>query len=141
MRKAIRWLPSVIWMAVIFLLSARTADDMDSFLPFFQWLFPAMRSFDWGHFVAYFILSITFLWAIGGARPGWLMKAAAVGLCLLYGLSDEYHQSFVPGRMPDMLDIRNDLIGAAIAMLFVSIPLVRRAYAALYRKLVSSTKY
>lgn len=141
MRNAIRWMPCVLWMAVIFLLSGRTSDDMNTILPFFQWFLPAMQSFDWGHFVAYFILALTFVWGIGGERPTPLRKLAAVGLCLLYGLSDEYHQSFVPGRMPDMYDIRNDVIGATIAMLVLSIPFVKRTYSALNRKLLPSTKY
>jgi len=46
-------------------------------------------------------------------------------LCVLYGISDEYHQSFVPGRSPDLLDIRNDTIGAVLAMIVVRAPVIR----------------
>jgi VanZ family protein len=40
-------------------------------------------------------------------------------LAVLYGLSDEWHQSFVPGRTPDVVDILTDAIGAAIGLLLV----------------------
>jgi VanZ family protein len=35
----------------------------------------------------------------------------------LYGISDEYHQSFVPGRETDILDVVADGIGGYIAAL------------------------
>lgn len=31
--------------------------------------------------------------------------------CLIYGLTDEYHQSFVPGRSPEVGDVLADLFG------------------------------
>ena len=42
--------------------------------------------------------------------------AAAVVLAALYGVSDEYHQSFVPDRTPDVADLRADVIGATVAV-------------------------
>jgi len=58
-------------------------------------------------------------WALNGSgvsRPAlWAFLIA-----LLYALSDEYHQSFVPGRHPDPLDIVTDLAGAAAALLWLS---------------------
>jgi VanZ family protein len=41
----------------------------------------------------------------------------AFAVALLYGLSDEFHQAFVPGRHPDPLDIVTDIAGAAAALL------------------------
>jgi VanZ family protein len=35
--------------------------------------------------------------------------------CLLYGLSDEIHQSFVEGRIFDLTDLAADIAGAAFA--------------------------
>ena len=37
---------------------------------------------------------------------------AAVVISTLYGVSDEYHQMFVPGRTFDALDILADALGA-----------------------------
>ena len=51
-------------------------------------------------------------------RPGTLFLAGAL-FALLFGLSDEWHQSFVPGRMADGWDLVADglggLLGAGIA--------------------------
>ncbi|SHE11558.1 Predicted integral membrane protein [Chlamydia abortus] len=104
---------------------------MNKLLPFFQKFIPSMQSFDWGHFIAYFILALTYLWALDDGRPSWKIKAAVIGLCVLYGATDEFHQLFVDGRQSDWKDIRNDGIGAAIAMLLISIKPVYRQYAKL----------
>jgi len=49
-----------------------------------------------------------------GLRRG-LAVAAAVGLTLAYGCSDELHQSFVPGRSVGWDDIIADTLGALVA--------------------------
>jgi VanZ family protein len=41
---------------------------------------------------------------------------AAFVLTTLYGVSDEFHQSFVPGRTPDVMDVVADAVGAAIGI-------------------------
>lgn len=134
MKRVLQWLPAVVWMSVIFYFSHQTGDDLRSYLPFFQQWFPAMESFDWGHFLAYFILGGAFYWALLPASLGWKGKAAAVALCFVYGLTDEYHQTFVDGRTPDLKDLRNDTIGAALAMLFLSLPWAERTVRRLFRR-------
>jgi hypothetical protein len=124
-KRWIRWLPALLWMAAIFFLSGQTGDDMGVLIPIFQQLFPSMTDFNWGHFIAYFILAWTFYVGLG-AYGSFRIKAAVIIMCLVYGITDEYHQSFVPGRSPDIMDLRNDTIGAALAMLAVSIPAVDR---------------
>ncbi len=52
------------------------------------------------------------------ARP---RAALAVLLTMLYALADEWHQSFVAGRSPDLLDVLTDLGGATFAALAVSL--------------------
>ena len=37
--------------------------------------------------------------------------------CLFYGLSDEWHQSFIPGRFPSGWDIAADTLGAVVVVL------------------------
>ena len=50
--------------------------------------------------------------------------AVVVG-ALLWGISDEFHQSFVPGRSVEAADVAADVGGAAAAAL-VGAPLLRR---------------
>lgn len=128
MHRLLRILPAIVWMAVIFYMSHQTDNDLGTLLPFFQQWFPWMTSFDWGHFIVYFVLAVTFYWALLPRSSTWAGKALVVLLCLLYGVTDEFHQMFVPGRSPDVLDLRNDAIGAALAMLALSIPFVDRLF-------------
>jgi hypothetical protein len=128
LRRAARWLAPVVWMAVIYALSSQPADDLDDMLPLFQRIFPGMADFNWGHYAAYFILALAFEFALGAASRRPLVKAAVVLVCVLYGATDEYHQSFVAGRTPDALDLLNDAIGAAAAVCFTALPGVRRVW-------------
>jgi VanZ family protein len=71
------------------------------------------------HLLAYAGLALVLVRALSGAR--WsavtavtLLQAAL--LTVVYGASDEWHQSFVPGRTPDGLDILADAVGAALAV-------------------------
>ncbi|CAM3954867.1 VanZ family protein [Paenibacillus alkaliterrae] len=132
-RRLLRFVPAIAWMAVIYLLSSRTGDEINAILPFFQKFFPFMEDFNWGHFVSYFILAMTIDFGIGARADRFWVKIVIVLLCGLYGVTDEYHQSFVGGRMPDPIDVRNDIIGAAIWTAVAAISPIR----ALWRKIAS----
>lgn len=41
----------------------------------------------------------------------WLM---AIGICMLYAASDEFHQWFVPGRSSEIMDVGIDTMGALL---------------------------
>jgi VanZ family protein len=43
----------------------------------------------------------------------------AIGIAAAYGVLDEIHQHFVPGRQPDVLDVLTDLAGAVVFVLVV----------------------
>jgi len=120
MRKFVRWIPSILWMAVIFWLSSRTGNELGSMFPWVERWLPWMDGFNFGHFIAYSILALCLLFAFGNIR--FSTKVVVVVLCALYGATDEFHQRFVDSRTPDWLDLRNDTIGAIVAMLVVSIP-------------------
>ena|SRR5204862_6597042 len=53
-----------------------------------------------------------------GLPPRLTFGQALIGLAIasLYGVTDEFHQSFVAGRSADILDWYSDSIGAAIAL-------------------------
>lgn len=45
-------------------------------------------------------------------------------LCFLYACSDEFHQTFIGGRSPRMLDVMIDTIGSIVGL--ISIYLIER---------------
>jgi VanZ family protein len=50
--------------------------------------------------------------------PPIILALLSIAFCSLYGLSDEWHQSFVVGRESDTADWVADTIGAALAIFF-----------------------
>lgn len=71
------------------------------------------------HVLAYATLGAAFLFALADARPQRITIAAAViavFLGTLYGISDEWHQSMVPDRTVEFLDLVADAVGAAIGV-------------------------
>ena len=109
-RLASLWGPPLLWMAVLFALSSRPALGVAGQIP--DWL---------THGGAYLLLGALLCRALAG---GWKPLSAggalsAVLLATLYGISDEYHQSFVPGRDASAGDVAKDFGGACLgALLF-----------------------
>jgi VanZ family protein len=102
-------------MAVIFYLSSQSDPS------------PGIGNFGHvvAHFTEYFVLAGLWAWAL---LPALGLRALAVAfvVAVVYAISDEWHQSFVPRRDSDPVDVLVDTAGAA-AVVFVSFLLVRRA--------------
>ncbi|MBB6730254.1 VanZ family protein [Cohnella zeiphila] len=118
-RPLLRWLPAILVMAAIFALSSRTGGQLDTWLPWFQDLFPGLTSFNPVHYFAYFGLSVAFAIGFGFSRLNVSRGLAVILLCVAYGATDEWHQSFVPLRSPDVNDLLHDGIGAAAAVILL----------------------
>lgn len=107
MKRLGKWGPAFAWMVLIFMLSAQS-----------QWPTPKQRWVDFvlevaAHFVLYAVLAALLMRALDSKKTGgWRAFGLAVLICGAYALSDEFHQSFVPGREPDGLDVVADLAGA-----------------------------
>lgn len=73
-----------------------------------------------GHALGYALLALAILhwhrplW--DERRPPFKKLALAWALTALYAASDEFHQSFVPGRMASPLDVLIDAIGAFLGL-------------------------
>ena len=71
------------------------------------------------HVIAYGSLAAAFLYGLHplAHQPPCRDVAAVVAVlfCTLYGISDEYHQSFVPGRFVSAWDVAADGFGALLA--------------------------
>jgi len=116
---ALRWLPAVVWAGVIFGLSSMSQPPEPG---------PVADLPGWtsmAHFAEYFILGALLFLACGtfrGRRPSNIYLFAVI-MGILYGMTDELHQSFVPGRQMDALDWLVDCLGASTGAL---IPLMMR---------------
>lgn len=103
------WLPVVVWASIIFTFSTfPTVQTTDFFLGDFIIKKTA-------HIVEYGILATLLYRAfinsnITTKKAMWYAVVAA----FLYGVSDEFHQSFTPGRTPTFRDILIDATGASI---------------------------
>ncbi len=101
-------LPILAYAGLIFFLSSRSS------LPA-----PRFPGFDKvAHFIEYAILGLLVSRALGGygVQP---RKAVliTIGMCLLYGVSDEVHQAFTPRREPSLLDLVADVLGGSAGAL------------------------
>jgi hypothetical protein len=99
------WLPSIIYMAAIFVVSS--VSDVGPM--------PGGVSDKSLHMLSYAVLGVLLLIPLARgvwAGVSWKRALAAIVLATLYGMSDEFHQSFVPGRSSDILDVVADAIGA-----------------------------
>jgi VanZ family protein len=76
------------------------------------------------HFSEYALLAALWIWALAPSLGPRAILAAAV-ISLLYAISDEYHQSFVPGRDADPVDVGVD--GAGILAAIAAINLAARS--------------
>jgi VanZ family protein len=115
-----RWLMIAGWMALIFFFSSQpqlpSAPD-----PWADLIFKKGA-----HFTVYAVLAVLFRRALPLSRRIWALSWM---FTVLYAASDEWHQSFVPGRHPQPTDVLIDACGAATGLL-IFWWLQRRAQAA-----------
>jgi len=110
------WGPAIVWLVVLFMLSHQTGDDVATW-----WSVPDTVA----HLGLYIVLGAALAWGrrIRGG-PSW----PTLGLFgVAWAASDEWHQSFVPGRDPSAGDLLADVIGlllggACAALVFRILP-------------------
>ena len=127
------WIPVIVVMAFIFLMSTGTFSSENTALffgPLLRFLVPdispqmvdlvhrAIRKS--GHVAEYFILGVALFRAFrGGSRDTrawhWALCSLLVGV--LYAASDELHQSFVATRRASPIDVAIDSAGAVLAQI------------------------
>jgi hypothetical protein len=107
--RASLWGPVVLQMGLIFAASS---------IPNLERLPGGMP--DWfGHGVGYALLGALALRAFAGGRLAGVTTrtvAAALLVAVLYAVTDELHQTLVPGRSADLRDIAADAAGAGLAV-------------------------
>ena len=112
----ISWAPVFIWMAVIFGLSSIPGKDIPDI---------GIEGLDKiAHMVEYGILGFLLIRAFLKSRndpAGSNINLAgmiilSIIIASVYGITDEWHQGFVPGRTPDFLDLLADFAGLNIGI-------------------------
>ncbi len=105
------WSPVFVWAAIIFSFSAKPTNPVSEI----YWKDFVVKKL--AHVVVYAILAI-FLYrafkkeGVSPKKSGYYSIIVAV----LYGLTDEFHQSYTPGRDPKLRDVIFDTIGATFAI-------------------------
>ena len=98
-----------VWMTTIFILSAQSSLPTQS-------LFEGQDKLE--HFLAYGLLGVLLSRSLRPMKvETWQRIILIATLTTLYGISDEYHQSFVPGRDVSALDVLADSVGGFLAAL------------------------
>ncbi|MGD6776404.1 VanZ family protein [Sutcliffiella horikoshii] len=124
------WGLVVTWMALIFFLSAQHGEQsaglsggitewvnevVEQVVPAAEFQIDEISFFvrKNAHFFAYLLLAILTLNAVrrSGGRD-WISMGVAFIVSVLYAISDEVHQLFVPGRSGQVSDVLLDSMGA-----------------------------
>jgi VanZ family protein len=101
------WLPVLVYMAGIFIGSSMPDPPVPANVPDVSL-----------HESAYFGLTLLLIRALARERwDGVTARALALAwlIAVAYGVTDEWHQSFVPNRFSELRDLQSDAIGAFAA--------------------------
>lgn len=106
------WIPVAVWAGLIFTLSS--IPHLHTELGIWDLILRKIA-----HMIEFGVLALLIARALRGARTGmaWpraLLWAAAASAG--YAVSDEFHQSFVPGRGASPIDVGIDACGIALAI-------------------------
>jgi VanZ family protein len=99
--------PMLVVMGAIFFLSHQPGDFVN--LPGIFGLDKLL------HAIAYGVLAGAVLFALAPGNKNRICLLAMV-ICLVYGISDETHQFFIPGRQASGWDIAADFVGSLIVV-------------------------
>lgn len=133
-RPFLSWLAVFIWMLFIFYLSHQSATESsqlsagitERILSIIEGMVLYIN-LDLGdfhffirkaaHFIAYFILGILIMNALSKNDAITLkLFSYALIICIVYAISDEVHQLFIPGRSGEARDVIIDSIGSFVGM-------------------------
>lgn len=111
MQKTLKiWLPTIFWATIIFFVSSLPSVKVTPIGLLQHWI----NIF--GHLFEYAVLAALLYRSLKKQGfPQTLSTNLTLIIPTLYALTDEFHQSFVPGRQSDPLDLAIDIFGIIIA--------------------------
>jgi VanZ like family. len=67
------------------------------------------------HITEFAMLAAALAWPLRkSGLKGYRLAVASIGLAAIYAMTDEFHQTFVPGRSGELKDVGIDTVGALI---------------------------
>lgn len=105
------WLPIYVYAGLIFYFSSLPIPS------FIIEIYP--ETFVW-HIIEYAILSILLFRALINSKNSSFRENAiylSIIIAILYGITDEIHQYFVPGRVSSFFDIMANSLGSGIILI------------------------
>lgn len=111
MKKAIFTLLPLLYMALIWTLSSFPADAIvNTPFSFDSLLKESLHLIEFA--ILYWLIAFAFM-----AHGRWTERTSliAAAFAILYGLTDEIHQSFVPARSATVIDFVKDTIGVLVS--------------------------
>jgi hypothetical protein len=118
--RLVAWLPAAAIALLIFVMSSFEGGELAAMEGSWADLLPAWlrdHADKVAHGSVYAALGAACLHGLSpGGRPRMAAAALALACCLVYGASDEWHQSFVAGRSPDALDWVADGAGGLVGI-------------------------
>jgi len=115
---AYKWGPAFMTMGLIFLFSSIPMGSTMSDAKPLKLNGPTLIRKS-GHLLEYGLLAMGL--QHGLRQKSWKGLAGIISFVLLFALSDEFHQSFVPGRSARLFDVGIDMLGAMIGLWVKSI--------------------
>lgn len=139
-KKTLRWLAVVIWCGVIFFFSQQNGQESGNTSELVKKLFMfigidvnsilgEMATFiirKAAHFTEYFILCLLTFNALRNGRSLKIRLAGALMFTVLYAVTDEIHQYFIPGRVCALRDVLIDSSGGVLAGVIIYIRYKKR---------------
>jgi VanZ family protein len=115
-----QWLPVIVWMVLIFLFSNQPHSGAVTVVYFGSWNVLVRKG---AHLVEYLVLCLLSERAFRLSNGVVCRHSLSYGFALssIYAITDEWHQSFVPGRSSTILDVLVDVLGALIASAWIAI--------------------
>jgi VanZ family protein len=139
-KRLLYWLPAVLIMIMIYIFSSKPADiSSQSSMTITDVIYSVYETISGqevvgadrenalmnlngiirklAHITEYALLSMSIAWPLWVTRPGlkgYKLAILTIGITIVYAATDEYHQTFVPGRSGEIRDVLIDSIGACI---------------------------
>ncbi|HJP40963.1 MAG TPA: VanZ family protein [Dehalococcoidia bacterium] len=107
--------PLLAWAALIFIVSSFSNP-------------PESLGQEWPSYLAHVVefgilgwFATAFTLQAFGSHPQPAILLLTLAGCVIYGASDEFHQSFVPGRDADLFDLLLDVVGSTVGIVAVAV--------------------